>query len=277
MEPPRLNIEERVTSGGIAVRLVRADDGVDDKPWAVFCTGLTLPRDVWNDWHAELAPGYHLALFDVPGYGDSPVDPAALETREVADWTDFYLEVMDELGAETVYVVAEQTGGAAALYGLLRFPERVEACVLISTPFRGTAIRATISGYSAASQNGGIEAWSDNMLPRLFQGDEDSDLKDAFRAIHLANDLDVILHDGGSWSNVDLEADLPRIATPILIVAPGQSPIIAREHSFEFERLLPNATLVLFGGSGQLVAFTEAETVATMTRRFFNSHRANGR
>lgn len=208
---------------------------------------------------------------DVPGYGESRIGANDLARREVSDWADCILAAMDDISLPTAYLVGEQTGGAAVLFCALRHSDRVRAAAIIATPFQGAAIRGTIGGYTSVSRRGGIAAWSDYMIPILLHPTPNHPLLTELRRWHLANDLTVILHDGASWANVDLAKDLPMLRTPILILAPGSSRVVPREHFLEMERLIPGAELVLFGALGQLMAFTNSAECAYITKRFLMS------
>ncbi|MHB8589604.1 MAG: alpha/beta fold hydrolase [Candidatus Dormibacteraceae bacterium] len=240
-----------------------------------MCAGVSLNRESWRSWYPHLADSFNLMALDVPGYGESKIDDHALVARQVSDWADYIIAVMDDAGVSSAFMVGEQTGGAAVLFAALRRPERLKAAAIVATPFQGAVIRGTIGAYTSASTSGGIAAWSDYMVPALLYPTPNHSIAGELRRWHLTNDLSVILHDGASWANVDMEGELPSLTTPTLILAPGSSPVIPREHSLEMERLIPDTELILFGALGQLMAFTNSAECAYLTRQFFRSRAQN--
>jgi len=215
---------------------------------------------------------YHLLSLDVPGYGTSPISLEQLASRTVRDWSTYIVALLDEHEIETAYLVGENTGGAGVMYTAARWPHRVRACAICATPFRGQIIKQTVDTYNTASHRGGIEGWTDYMGTVCMNATDDPTIRAQLRAVELRCKLDVILHDGASWMPVDMSADVRGVHTPVMIVAPGRSGVVPREHFFEFERLLPNASLVLLGNASQFLAFTDAPTVSFITKAFFSKH-----
>lgn len=267
-EGPIDAIRRYETSAGIVYETLAREPKSNSRPWLVMCTGVSLGRECWRSWYPQLMGTFDLIAVDVPGYGESRIDEQVLATRQVSDWADYILAAMDDASVSSAYLVGEQTGGAAVIFAALRHPERVRAAAIVATPFQGAAIRGTIGGYTSASTSGGIAAWSDYMIPTLLYPTPDHPLAADLRRWHLGNNLNVILHDGASWANVDLAKDLPTLTTPTLLLAPGRSKVISRAHFLEMERLIPNAELILFGALGQLMAFTNGAECAYLVSQF---------
>ena len=79
------------------------------------------------------------------------------------------------------------------------------------------------------------------MLPLLGLEGASADLADDVRQTYERCDMDVVLRDAGVWGRTDLTRDLSEIGCPVLILAPGASPLISAKSSIELAGLLPNS------------------------------------
>jgi len=84
-----------------------------------------------------------------------------------------------------------------------------------------------------------------------------------------ASNVDVIVYDGQMLQGSDLSEELATMDKPTLILAPGSSPFISREHSQELEATLPNSSLIIFGNVKHGVPWVLADECAYLANRFF--------
>jgi pimeloyl-ACP methyl ester carboxylesterase len=230
---------------------------------------MWLSGDWWSDWHKRLVPDYNVLVFDVPGYGESPISTEELAQRNVHTWSSYILSLLDEMNIEIAYFVGESTGGGAVLCTAIEHPERIRAGVIISTPFKGSVLRSALEPYPQVAGKGGLAGLADYLFNSLGGENDDPEIRSKFRQTQRSASLEVILHDGAAWLPIDLGKALGAVQTPILILAPGHSPLIPREHSFALEALLPNSSLILMGRASHSLAFTEADAASFLSRQFF--------
>lgn len=84
--------------------------------------GYHMLNDFFGDDYRKIAP----SRFGYPG-SDMVKEPTPKNQAKA------YLELLDELGIEKVFVVAVSAGGAAALQFTLDYPERVHGLILLSS------------------------------------------------------------------------------------------------------------------------------------------------
>jgi pimeloyl-ACP methyl ester carboxylesterase len=261
-------VTDRVSTSEIHYRVVRSE-GNTPKEWVVFCHGVWLNGDWWSGWYKNLIADYNLIVFDVPGYGNSPISADDLAQRTVAGWPQYILSVLDDMEIDAAHLVGESTGGGAVLHTIVNHPERVRAAVVCATYFLGSVLRPSFEAYPGIAARGGLEALADHVYSLWCNDNDDREIRDRFRQTQRANSLQVVLHDAASWIPVDLTEGLNKAPTPIMILAPGRSPWMTRQHAFAMEAALPNSRLILFGEATHSLAFTEADVASFLSQRFF--------
>ena len=112
------------------------------------------------------------------------------------------------------------------------------------------------------------------MLPLLGLEGASADLADDVRQTYERCDMDVVLRDTGIWGRTDLTRDLSEIGCPVLILAPGASPLISAKSSIELAGLLPNSILVVFEQSGSYLAYAESPLSSGAARWFLEYQEA---
>lgn len=110
------------------LRLHLLDWGRGEEP-LLLMHGFGHSARVWDPFVADLVDRYHVLALDARGHGDSQHDP---EYRYHHAGMAKDLEVvLDELGLESIVLVAHSMGGYAALRFVARHPERVHRLVLV--------------------------------------------------------------------------------------------------------------------------------------------------
>ncbi len=101
--------------------------------------------------------------------------------------------------------------------------DRVSRCLISELPKRHGII-----------ERAAIQAWSEYMNEPRFA----PFIRNAVDAMQRACTPDVVLHDADMLKGLDLSGELTRLHQPVLILAPGQSPFISREHAQGLDALL---------------------------------------
>lgn len=101
-------------------------------------------HDEYRDVLPALArAGYRAIAMDTRGFGRSaPAPPGAT----IGDYADGVLALLDALGLDRVHLVGHHTGGVTAVEVAARWPDRIAALVLSSTPYMDAAARAARAG-----------------------------------------------------------------------------------------------------------------------------------
>jgi pimeloyl-ACP methyl ester carboxylesterase len=211
-----------MSRAGLSYSTIETLDG-KERPWAVFHHGVGLSGDAWAAWYPQLLPHFRLLTFDVRGYGRSPLDPARLATRTLDDWVSDVITLLDEREIDRAVVIGESLGGTATLHAAAMHPDRIQACIVCSTGFRGGLI-SELPKWHGIIEHGGVGAWSDYMNERRFAPAIPSSIRDPIDAMQRACTPEVVLHDADMLRGLDLSDELTRLQPPVLILAPGQSP-----------------------------------------------------
>ena len=126
MRAPALE-KKRVTIPQGTIAYLEA--GAPDAPTILFVHGIPTSSYLWRNVMRALEDRFHCLALDLPGLGDTEVDP---------DRTDFAMpaqarvleDFLDALGIARAHVVAHDQGGAAAQILVTTRPSRVERLVL---------------------------------------------------------------------------------------------------------------------------------------------------
>jgi pimeloyl-ACP methyl ester carboxylesterase len=225
----------------------------------------------WYGWLPLIARRHATICPDMRGHGDSEIPPASLPfslERLVQDAR----ELLDALGVARAHVVGLSAGGYVGQRLAIESPERVATLSLVaSTPgLKGTQA-ATWPGRIAAV---GIEAFVRATASDRFGPDADPALVDWFCRQVAANDPAWIGRFVTHMASRDWSADLPRIACPTLILAPGHEPIGAGSTYDAMARAIPGARLVTFEGMPHNIGDAAPERCAQEVLRFLAEQRA---
>ena len=79
--------------------------------------------------HELLAERHRVILFEVPGFGESPVNERSQSMQELARTM---AQAVTNLGIERFNLMGNSFGGKLALWLAVQFPERVQALALVA-------------------------------------------------------------------------------------------------------------------------------------------------
>ena len=225
----------------------------------------------WYAWIPPIARRQAMISLELRGHGSSEVPPpsAAFSLERLVQDAR---ELLDALGVARAHVVGLSAGGYVGQRLAIESPERVATLSLFaSTPgLRGTQA-ATWPGRIAEV---GIEAFVRAPAPDRFGPDVDPALVDWFCRQVGANDPAWIGRFVTHMATRDWTADLPRIACPTLIVAPGHEPIGESSAFEEMARAIPDARLVSFECMPHNIGDAAPERCAQEVLRFLAGRRA---
>lgn len=105
-------------------------------PPLVLCHAFGVSRTMWSPQVEAFAATHEVITFDQRGCGESDhpkpreesPDPYTIDT-----FSEDLAAVLDDLGIARARILGESMGGATALRFAIRWPERVEALILVST------------------------------------------------------------------------------------------------------------------------------------------------
>lgn len=118
-----------------------------------------------------LAAHYTVVAYDRRGYVRSPLDGAAGDLL-MAEQSDDARCVLDEVGADSAFVLGSSAGAVIALDFLVRHPDRVRGVVAHEPPALsllpdGAELSGFVEGLGAVARESGVQAAADALLARM--------------------------------------------------------------------------------------------------------------
>ena len=246
---------ERTVVRGISVSFRRSLDGADaDDPPVVLVHGLGLSGRYMLPVAERLAPRYPVYLPDLPGFGDSAKPARALDVRGLAD---ALAEWIRAVGLPPVALLGNSFGCQIIADLAARHPDLVERAVLQgpTTPPRD---RSWFWQFVRWRQN---QPYNPKSLPPITWDD--------YRkcgARRLLWTFHYQLQDR-------IEAKLPRIRQPVLVVRGQHDPICRHAWAAEVTSLLPEGRYIEIPGVAHTLVYTSPEELAGVIRPFLDEAR----
>ena len=251
---------------GIKVHYKVAGEG---RPAVVLLHGFAASLFSWREVIGPLAESHTVVAFDRPGFGlterplpgewegQSPYSPEAQADLTVA--------LMDELGIDRAVLVGNSAGGTVAALTALRYPERVEALVLVDPAI-----------YQGGMQFPGVVRWllstpqARRLGPLFVRSIRDWGLEFGRSAWHDPSKITDEIWDGytkplqaENWDkglyevtlasrSLGLDKRLNEIQVPVLVFTGDDDRIVPTEQSIRLAGELSNAELALAPNCGHV-------------------------
>jgi len=251
---------------GVKVHYKVAGEG---QPAVVLLHGFAASLFSWREVIGPLAESHTVVAFDRPGFGlterplpgewegQSPYSPEAQADLTVA--------LMDELGIDRAVLVGNSAGGTVAALTALRYPERVEALVLVDPAI-----------YQGGMQFPGVVRWllstpqARRLGPLFVRSIRDWGLEFGRSAWHDPSKITDEIWDGytkplqaENWDkglyevtlasrSLGLDKRLNEIQVPVLVFTGDDDRIVPTEQSIRLAGELSNAELALAPNCGHV-------------------------
>jgi pimeloyl-ACP methyl ester carboxylesterase len=245
--------EAYVAAGGFRIRYLEAGDG----PALVHLHGAGGPAS--GPAHELLAQHHRVIVFEMPGFGGSAENT---RTKDQAELARTMAQAATALGLERFNLMGTSFGARTALWLAAQAPDRVAALVLDAP----AAIRPTgVQPPSGTPQEIArmIYAHPERMPPRPTT-DPETQAKTARLVARLR----------GPDRDAELEALLPGLATPTLVLFGTRDRLMPPELGRHYKTLLPNCNLVLVYDAGHAIGAERPEAFAEVVGDFLERHEA---
>jgi pimeloyl-ACP methyl ester carboxylesterase len=238
-------------------------DGPSGAPTIVLLHGAMISLQSWDTWSERLSEKYRVVRIDAPGHGLTGPTTAGDYSR--AGMVAFVHAVLKNLGVGREAMVGHSMGGGVAAEYAERYPDEVWGLVLVDasgiprSPSQG-------SGLGVVAHNPllrPILRWS---MPRwlIARGVRkafadptkatDAMIDRVYDLVHYpGNRAGLIGHYLAPSDDVAVEAGLPGLKVPTLIEWGAADGVLPVSSAREFQRRIPNATLVIYEGVGHVV------------------------
>ena len=211
---------------------------------------------LWSDAVEELSWLGRVILYDRRGCTRSEL-PEPYNVTTIGEHTDDAAALLRGLGAGPAVVIGRSYGGEIAVDLLLRYPDMVQALVLLepSAPALAAEMLAWVDDLTArvraAAAADGPAATGDR-FGRIVLGDETwEELPEEIRQIFVDNGQAILAELSGGWTRPDADA-LARVTQPVLLVSAESSPPEFRAADDALAAMIPGVQREIVPG-GHLV------------------------
>ncbi|OAP59667.1 hypothetical protein AYL99_06965 [Fonsecaea erecta] len=239
----------------------------------VWLHGLPLDSRSWAAQRSYFASKYRNVYVDLRGYGNSSKFPDKAQ-NVTRIYCDDLLSVLNHLNLGPVNLIGFASAGHVALRFASQCPARLNKLIVLngSPCFRQRADwpfgfeEKTISKFTAAASQGGIEALTDMVLdPALVFKDLDAPnaalLKECFAEMSYNAGLDTVLKFFTDISFDDDRALMSQISTPTLLITGSRGEEVPNGTGAFLRRTIPHASLVEIPGADHFLFATKPDIV----------------
>ncbi len=228
-------------------------------PPVVMLHGFTDGLENWREqgYIEALSKNYSLVLVDIRAHGksDKPHNPEDyLVERFVGD----VVAVMDDVGIANAHYIGYSAGGSIGLCVAKTVPKRVRSMILLAaSPKRDTHEAARPFLQAVAADKYAV-------ITRMEQA---GSLSKVMRNRILHNDYQALLA-ATSVPKPSVEADLPKMTMPFLILMGEKDQFAPSQELREIYKVLPNATIVSLPNMNHDQLFTQSNVVLPQIKAF---------
>jgi 3-oxoadipate enol-lactonase len=242
-------------------------------PLITFVSTIYVVGTAWRSFTRRLEAQYRLLTYDLRNQGAST--GGAGNFRQHAE---DLRSLLDGLGVDRTYLVGTSISTLICRDFAVKYPDRVAGLVLTGPPFSpwGSARRRRVTkSWLTALETGGQRALFDLIYPLVFGdkalGEGGSGaylaLRERFMAINSPSQLRANLVD--SLDSDDGVAGLCTITAPTLLLTGDDDFLVSSSALEEIARMMPRATVEIFGGCGHLPYFEQPDRFQESISRFF--------
>jgi pimeloyl-ACP methyl ester carboxylesterase len=249
---------------------------------------------MWESLGAALADRYFVLAPDLPGHGDSDLDlsiagtTTGLDRHRLAEGVE---EVLDHFGIDDAVFVGASLGGITSLTVASRSPTRVSGIVLVDIGHRleDEGVQRIVEFMTKHESFASLEAAAVAVGEYLPQRKSPSSPERLRRNLRQRADgrwewkhaLGRQLREAegtrpaatpGGWRELvaGMDAELTRLACPVLVLRGAQSDVLSGEGAEEAAALIPNARLATIGSAGHHAAGDNPESTVNLVSTFLS-------
>lgn len=220
----------------------------------------------WREVAEALGQEFRVIAFDRPAFGltERPLEWSGENPYSPEFQTKLVIGLMDALEVQQAALVGNSAGGAIAMLTALRYPERIQALILVDPAvYHGggspDAVRWLLQtpqvkriGPLIARR---IQTWGDD-LARSSWHDPSKITPEIWDGYHLP--LQVQDWDQALWNltaasrDMNLDERLAEFQLPVLVITGDDDRIVPTEESIRLESALPNAALAVIPNCGHV-------------------------
>lgn len=212
----------------------------------VFIHGLSDNLLYWEFLSSNLMHDYQVLRVDLRGHGESELgsDEITIDT-----YVDDLNNLLDELNISNVNLIGFSLGGAVALDFAIKYPQKVDSMVLMSTFYKADDnLRNTLHEFKTAL-NVGFGEFFDTILPMILCPDvieaNEKELESLKEMTSQNANVEAYIKAVDVCLNFNAEEYLSEISIPTLIVAGKYDEISTLEMQKDLNSKIENSKLIV--------------------------------
>jgi len=202
---------------------------------------------------------FRLLRPDLPGLGRSPIPPAF--QWSIPSIAAMLAQFLDSVGVESAHVIAAKSGGSIAMQFAVDYPKRTRTLTLASAPVTPVSSRIAFSAPSSSSQQRRLGSAAPKEQIEFFNQMMGSTSPEAKAGMAKVEE------------EVKMEAILPRISAPTLVITADRSALQSVETVMNYQKKIPNSRLLVLPADGYHVAVIRPEECVTSVLSFIKETR----
>jgi pimeloyl-ACP methyl ester carboxylesterase len=231
-------------------------------------TGASL--HTWEKWIDILSPGYRVISFDLPGFGLTGPDPN--HNYQISRYTAILDSLMVKLKVDSFHIAGNSLGGLVAWHYTTQFPQKILTLNLIDAaglpqpgkkpPFIFQLAKLPV--LSTLLQKVTPKSIIEKSMLDVYKNDllVTEKLIDRYFELSLREGNRTAFVKRMSQLNEKLVvSDLKNITVPVLIQWGKDDRWIPLANAFEFQKLIPNAELIIYDSGHVPMEENPKETV----------------
>jgi 3-oxoadipate enol-lactonase len=236
-------------------------------PWTtpqtvVMIHGNSESSRAWTQWVPHLAGKYRVVRPDLPGFGASTEPPGY-------GWSapEFAADIgrfLDALAIDACHLIGAKYGGSACMQFAAGNSRRLRSLCLFGSPFRGSG-----SGNADAIRTKGVRQWAaDTQRARLGSDAPDAQVRWWTDELMGKTSARAAFSASSARIDMDLDALLPRITVPTLMVTTQESGLQSIATVERHAARLPDAEVIVLPGDSYHIAAVEPDLCARHALEF---------
>ncbi|MFY0405963.1 alpha/beta fold hydrolase [Solicola sp. PLA-1-18] len=253
-------------------------------PPVVMCHGTPWSSWLWPPYARALAADFTVHLWDMPGYGQSSMDPA--HDVDLGTQGECLTALLDHLGLERPHVVAHDVGGAVALRATLLHGAAYASLCLVdvvalrpwgSDYFRLVQDHADVlAAQPPAVHRGALEAYVAGASHRGLRPDELAALVDPWTGERGQAAFYRQVAQADERFTDRVQDRYGELDLPVHVVWGEEDAWIPLDRAFTLAETIPGSTLTTIPGAGHLVQLDAPVALAVDLQRWLSSQVAGG-
>ena len=244
----------------------------------LFAHGFGCDQNMWRLVWPAFEQSHRIVLFDHVGAGGS--DLSAFEPGRYATLAGYardVLEICEELDLEDVVFVGHSVSAMIGVLAAAERPERFSRLILVGPSPRYLDDDGYVGGFTREDIEGLLDSldsnylgWSTAMAPVIMGNDDRPELGEELTNSFCRTDPEIAGHFARTTFLADNRDDLPRAATPALVLQCSDDAIAPRSVGEYVASRMPDARLVVLDATGHCPNLSAPEETIEAMRAFLD-------